>query len=575
MSAIQYKFENRLIKHSSIRYIFPPMIGMIFAQIAPVVDGICISNSMGEEALAAIGTAAPIGYVFNIISALGGIGCGVLISRCSGSGEKAKAARIFTRTMVILVVSSIVLSILGIIFIDPLLGLLCATPENYIYAREYLLVTLCGAVFPVLNFAGDYILVNDNNQKLAMAGDIVGALVNIVIDFVGVYVFHFGIWAVAFGTVFGSVCCCLVYLLHLRKPDRLCRIVPFKRVPGDPGDLEIFKPGCAEAVMYFMFAIQLLIQNYVLREDAGTVGISNSAIIENLQLVMTIVIAGATDAVYPMAGAYNGEQNKSGMLMVKRMLTKFGFLTLLPLVIILCLFPQLIIMPFGIDDPVMLESLPFAIRLISVGSLLTLVYTMMIDYLSAIEEEGKATLALIIQSLFQIAFTLLLNPWFGMDAPWYATLVGGIAALIYLSFFCNHLPEGIFRFHRKNLLLLTGGNLDRRLLEEHKKISGEILTEKELELVEKKLFQPLLCSIPEDAFPLSSFSILECKDATRAVILRYESKQDYIGINPDIPEADEEDDEFTPNVCIRSEFLGNRRLMIVLSTEENAETDET
>ena len=236
-----------------------------------------------------------------------------------------------------------------------------------------------------------------------------------------------------------------------------------------------------------------------------------------------------------MAGAYNGEQNKSGMLMVKRMLTKFGFLTLLPLVIILCLFPQLIIMPFGIDDPVMLESLPFAIRLISVGSLLTLVYTMMIDYLSAIEEEGKATLALIIQSLFQIAFTLLLNPWFGMDAPWYATLVGGIAALIYLSFFCNHLPEGIFRFHRKNLLLLTGGNLDRRLLEEHKKISGEILTEKELELVEKKLFQPLLYSIPEDAFPLSSFTILERKDATRAVILRYESKQDFIGINPDIP----------------------------------------
>lgn len=574
MSAIQYKFENRLIRHSSVRYIFPPMIGMIFAQIAPVVDGMCISNSMGEEALAAIGTAAPIGYVFNIVSALGGIGCGVLISRCSGSGEKAKAARVFTRTMVILVVSSIILSILGIIFIDPLLGLLCATPENYIYAREYLLVTLYGAVFPVLNFAGDYILVNDNNQKLAMAGDIVGAMVNIVIDFVGVYVFHFGIWVVAFGTVFGSVCCCLVYLLHFRKPDRLCRIVPFKRVPGDPGNLEIIKPGSAEAVMYFMFALQLLIQNFVLREDAGTVGISNSAIIEDLQLVMTIVIAGATDAIYPMAGAYNGEQNESGMLMVKRMLTKFGFLTLLPLVIILSLFPQLIIMPFGIDDPVMLESLPFAIRLISVGSLLTLVYMMLIDYLSAIEEEGKATLALIIQSLFQIAFTLLLNPCFGMDAPWYATLVGGIAALIYLSFFCNHLPEGICHFHRKNLLLLTGGNLDRRLLEEHKKISGEILTEKELELVEKKLFQPLLCSIPEDAFPLSSFTILERKDATRAVILRYESKQDYIGINPDIPEADE-DDELTPNVCIRSEFLGNRRLMIVLSTEENAETDET
>ena len=92
------------------------MIGMIFAQIAPVVDGICVANSMGdEEALAAIATVGPIGYVFNIIAALGGIGCGVLLSRCSGSGEKAKAGRIFTRTLLFMVVTSIILSILGII----------------------------------------------------------------------------------------------------------------------------------------------------------------------------------------------------------------------------------------------------------------------------------------------------------------------------------------------------------------------------------------------------------------------------------------------------------------------------
>jgi len=550
------------------------MIGMIFAQIAPLVDGICVANSMGEEALSAIGTVGPLDYVFNIIAALGGIGCGVLISRCSGSGEKAKAARIFTKTMLIMVVASVILSVLGIIFIDPLLKLLCATPENYIYAKDYLLVILAGAVFPVLNFAGDYILANDNNENLAMAGDIVGAIVNIIIDFVGVYVFHLGISVVAFGTVFGSFCCFLVYLLHFRKPDRLCRIVPLKRVPGDPGDFEIFKPGGAEAVMYCMFAVQLLIQNFVLRENAGTLGISNSTIIENLQLVITIVIAGATDAIYPMAGTYDGEQNESGMLMVKRMLTKFGFVMLFPPVILLCLFPQIMIIPFGIDEPLMLRSLPFAIRLISVGSLITLIYTLLIDYLSAIEEEGKATLALIIQSVVQIAFTLLLNPRFGMDAPWYATIIGGIAALIYLCFFCDHLTEGIYKFHQKNLLLLTGGNLDRNLIEEFKKLSGEILSEKELNIVENKLFQPLSSSIPENASPFSSFTILEREDGTRAVILRYESKEDYIGTNLDIPEVDEDNDEFAMNVCIRSEFLGARRLMIVLSTEENAEIDE-
>lgn len=574
MSTLQYKYENRLIRHSSVRYIFPPMLGMIFAQIAPLVDGICVANSMGEEALSAIGTVGPYEYIFNMIAAFGGIGCGVLISRCSGSGEKAKAARIFTRTVLILIVLSVILSIAGIIFIDPLLKLLCATPENYDYAKTYLLIMLVGAVFPVFNFTGDYILANDNNQNLAMAGDIVGAIVNILIDFIGVFVFHFGIWVVAFGTVFGSVCCVLVYLLHFKKKDRLCKFVPLKKVQGDPSDLGIFKPGCAEGVMYFMFAIQLVIQNFVLRENAGTMGISNSAVIENLQLVITIVIAGATDAIFPMAAAYDGEQNKCGMLMVKRMLMKIGFIMLFPLVTALCLFPQLMIMPYGIDDPIMLKSLPIAIRIVSMGSLITLVYTLLIDYLSAIEEEAKATLALIIQSVVQIISTLLLNPLLGMDSPWYAMLIGGLAALIYLCFFCNHLPEGLYRFHQKNLLLLTGGRLDSKRLESWKSETDGILTPKELAMVEEKLFSPLMSSIPEGVSLRTSFTILERDDDRRAVILRYISKQDYMETNSDIQEEDEDDDDFEPDVCIRSEFLGTRRLMIVLSNAQDMVSDD-
>ena len=567
MNAIDYKHENQFILHRSFRYVFPPMLGMIFAQIAPLVDAICVSNSMGEAALSAIGTVGPLGYVFNIIAALGGIGCGVLISRCSGSGEKTKAARIFTRTILILVISSVVLSAVGIIFMDPLLDILCATPENYSYAREYLIVTLTGAVFPVLNFAGDYILANDNNQNLAVAGDITGAVVNIIIDFVGVFVFHLGIWIVAFGTVFGSLCCCLVYLLHFRKPDRLCKFVSLKDVSEAPGALEIFKPGYAEAVMYCMFAIQLVIQNFVLSEDAGTMGVSNSAVIENLQLVITIVIAGATDAIFPMAAAYDGEQNESGMLMVKRMLTKIGFMMLLPLCAILCLFPQIMIIPYGIDEPVMLETLPFAIRLISVGSLITLICTLLVDYLSAIEKEGKATFALIIQSVFQITFTLLLNKRFGMDAPWYATLIGGFASLVYLCCFCDNLTEGIYRFHQKNLLLLAGGDLDESLIEEYKKASGKILTENEFDMVWKKMFLPLMSSIPEGVCPHSSFTVLERKDGMCAAIFRYESKEDFIGANCDIPEVDEEDDDLVPDECVRSEFLGARRLMIVFGSK--------
>ena len=58
-----------------------------------------------------------------------------------------------------------------------------------------------------------------------------------------------------------------------------------------------------------------------------------------------------------------------------------------------------------------------------------------------------------------------------------------------------------------------------------------------------------------------------------AVILRYESKKDFIGENADMAEVDEEDEDFVPDTCIRSEFLGARRLMIVLSKAEEPSKD--
>ena len=576
MENIDFLSENKLIRRRSYRYIFPPMIGMIFAQMAPVVDGIVAAGGMGEEALSAIGIVGPMDYIFNLICALFGIGCGVVISRCSGSGEKAKASRVFSRTLILMISVALILMALAFIFLEPLLKLFCATPENIGYARTYLAVILSGGIFMTLNFAGDYILANDNNEMLAVAGDIVGAIVNIIIDFVGVYVFHQGIWIVGLGTVVGSFCCVLVYLLHFRKKDRLCRIVKPERKEGDPSMFEIVKPGSAEALMYFLFTVQLIVQNFVLRDDGGTSGLANSAIIENLMIVFTIVIAGSTDAIFPMASAYHGEQNKSGMLMVKRSLTQTGFYMLIIPVIILCIFPQLMIMPYKIDDPLMLESLPFAIRLVSINQLLVFIDTILIDYLSATENEKKANIAFIIQFLVQVPLTLILNVWSNMNSAWYAAILAQIAVLIYLGFFCGDLPRGTRSFHRENLLLLKGGSITPAFvtgLEEEVKKNISI---GQFETLKQKMLLPLMKVLTREAAPNGTFSLLKRDDNRMAAVLHYEGKKDLLEDLPEIEiDEDEEEGEEVPfDSCIRSEFLGLRRMMIILSETDDERTVE-
>lgn len=578
METLNYRAEHRLIQRSSLRYVFPPMLGMLFAQCAPVVDSVCASNFIGTEALSAIVTTQPFNYALNVIAALGGIGGGVIISRCSGAGEKEKAGRVFTRAIIMMVGAAILLTALSVLFMDPLLRAFCATEDNFAYARDYATVMMYGSVFIVLNIAGDYILANDNNVKLATIGDIVGAVVNVIIDVVGCYFFHGGIKVIAFGTAFGSFCCCLVYLLHFRKKDRLCRFVFPMRKDGDPLPHEIVKPGSAEALMYFFFIIQILAHNYVLRDDGGTAGLGNSAIIENLMLVFTILIAGASDAIYPMASAYNGEQNRSGMLMVRRTLVRIGFLLLVLPVVLICAFPQIMIVPFHVVDPVMLQTLPRALRIVCVTCLILVINTTMIDYLSAVEEEKKANLAFLLQMAVEVPLTLLLNRWIYMDAPWYAGLAAQIAVMVYLFLFSGHLTIGTRRYRRENLLLLDGGIINPVWFEQIETEAEEILSREQLNLVKNKMLMPLLAALPEGRNPRGSFTILERDDGRKTVLLRYVSKTDYLENNEAMPEIESEEDddddaeETVPfDTCIRSEFLGLRRLMIVL--DENNTSD--
>ena len=140
MEIINEKEERGLIRRSSIRYMIPLMLGMLFAQSAPMVDAICVSGKLGEDALPALITVMPLGYLISTVGTLGGLGAGVFIAKCSGSGEKAKAARVFSRTMLLMTVFTAFIALLVGIFHEPVLSAFCATEENRDFAREYMLI---------------------------------------------------------------------------------------------------------------------------------------------------------------------------------------------------------------------------------------------------------------------------------------------------------------------------------------------------------------------------------------------------------------------------------------------------
>ena len=560
---IDYTYEDRLIKKSSFHYIIPALIGLTFGQLAPVVGGICIANSLGEVPFSALSTIEPINLVFSAIGCLGGVGCGITVSKCSGSGDREGAARVFTRCVVALALATVALSAIMLVLADPILRFLQATPENFDYARQYLAVILVGSLPTVFMFAGDYVLTDDNDPTLVLVGSVTAAIVNVVGNLVGLELLHLGIWSSALAMVVSSAVGCLVFALHFRKKDSLCRFVRPERREGDPGLLSIIKPGTPMALMYVMYAAQMLVQNFVLADESGTSGLGNSAVVDNLVLFLTIFTASVSEPVMPLVSSYFGEGNRCGTLLVKRSLYRTGLSVLLPVVLLLVAFPQLIIAMFSVNDPVMLETLPIAIRIVCVNALFTFTNDSMVSFLSATEREHLANISYGIQIAVNMVATLGFANSLGMDAPWYGAMVANLCSCGFLLV-AGRLAKGFVGRYPENALVLTGGHTDEAQLTAWRADTAKVLGDERADVVWDKLVTPFLASADNEPGGLCSYTIIERDSGDHAAILRYggHTSLKALLIGDEGGEEDQEELSHVYGECVSSEFNTLRRLMI-------------
>ena len=569
VGTIDYAYEDKLIRRCSFHYMIPAIIGLVFGQLSPVIGGICISSSLGEAPFSALSTIEPINLAFSAIGGLGGVGCGITISKCSGSGDKDIAARIFTRTIIALTATTIALSVILFVFADPVLQFLRATPENFAYAREYLIVLLLGSVPLVLFFAGDYILTDDNDPGLVLVANIVAALINIVGNIVGMEVLHFHIGASAFAMVFGDLCACLIFLRHFKKKGILCHFVKPERKEGDPGIFSALKPGTPMAIMYVMFAVQMVVQNLVLSDESGTSGLGNSAVIDNLVLFLTIFTASASEPVMPLASSYFGEGNHCGTMLVKRSMYHLGMRLLAPIVLVIAVFPQLFIALFSVQDPVMLDTLPFAIRVVCFNALFTFTNDSMVNYLSATERERLANTSYAIQIAVNVTATLGLAGVAGMDAPWYGAMLANLCSCTFLLV-AGRLARGFFKEYPENALVLTGGYADAAQMEAWRADTDKVLGQAHTATVWEKLIEPFLASDANEPDQLCSYSVIRRDNGDTAAILRYGGHTSLKNLLFGSEGEGEEDEEELAHVygeCVSSEFNTLQRLMINFEAE--------
>lgn len=230
-----------------LKFSIPCILGLVITALYNIVDQIFIGHGTAAG-LGAVGNAAtsivfPLTLVAMALAGMFGDGTAAFLSICQGRKDTKNAHRAVGGSVLITLIISVVLVILGFLFCDTILGLFGASADNIVYARRYFYIIL--SFFPVymLGFMINSIIRADGSPAFAMTVTVAGAITNIVLDPICIFVLGWGIQGAAWATITGQVLTLVLSIIYIVHPKtfrlQLASFKPEKQITAKIAKLGI------------------------------------------------------------------------------------------------------------------------------------------------------------------------------------------------------------------------------------------------------------------------------------------------------------------------------------------------
>ena len=301
-----------------LQFVFPSIVMMIFTSIYGVVDGLFVSNYAGKTAFAAINLVMPFIMVLGGIGFMIGTGGTALVSKILGEGDGEKARRYFSMMVLFTVLVGLILTVLGVVFMEPVALFLGATPEMLadcvLYGR---IVNAFTAAFMLQNVFQSFLIAAEK-PKLGLAATVAAGATNMVLDALFVAVFHWGIAGAAIATGLSQCVGGLFPLLYFLRPNtsklRLVRtkleLRPILNACGN---------GSSELMSNISSSIVSMVYNFQLLKYLGEDGVSAYGVLMYVQFVFVAIYIGYSIGCAPIIGFHYGAQNHPELKNMLRM----------------------------------------------------------------------------------------------------------------------------------------------------------------------------------------------------------------------------------------------------------------
>lgn len=284
----------------------PSVIAQVINILYSIVDRIYIGHikGVGTEALTGVGVAFPIVILVSAFSAFAGAGGAPLASIWMGKGEREKAEKILGNCVSLLLFFTVILMAFFYAFQRPVLYLFGASDATITYASEYVLIYLIGTVFVQLSLGLNTFIIAQGQSKIAMMSVLIGAIANIVLDPVFIFVFGLDVKGAAIATVI-SQALSAIWTVGFLVSEKSTLTIRLKAMKPDFSIIgKVMALGVSPFIMRATESLISVVINSGLQKYGGDLYVGSFTIMQSIMQMMTAPLAGFTQGVQPII-SYN------------------------------------------------------------------------------------------------------------------------------------------------------------------------------------------------------------------------------------------------------------------------------
>lgn len=442
MTDMPYERRYNLLNYKFKELFIPTLLAAIAGNFAILADAFIISAFLGHVNLSVIQSIEPLVQFINMIYWLIGFGGTILSTSAKANFEDEKANYIFTLSIIAITVISLLIMVLGLLFPDGFLGILCNSaqlrPLVYEYFKYYILSIPFICYFVVLA----YFIKTDNFVQLQFRGFLIANVLNVIADIVFIQYFKMGISGAALAMLLGYLVAAVYISTYFFNPKRTLKMIKIKFGKSMRYLVDICKTGFSSSSIALYQSIKLVILNYIIFGVIANMGLVAFNMCCNTSLLVSIFIFGTAQSILPIVSVYFQEKDYNGVEYVARKSLKIVIGFGIVFTLLFALFPQTILCLFSVSNPSDIPAVMNAVRIFSLSLLAYSINFLYIFYLQSIQNIKLSNILTLLNGLiFPVVFVFIFSIIWKENGIWFAFVVSEMATLIFIYLYSRYISK--------------------------------------------------------------------------------------------------------------------------------------